>query len=213
MRPILVIVVVALATAAVLGQQANIAIDGRLDEPQWASGTVQGAKSGVVVRMFRDAASLFLGITAPVEGFTSVCLGSPEVVRILHASAALGAVEYRPSGNAWSTSASGFVYGMRDTAVTEAAASARRAYLAEHGWVASTARMGGGRTQEFQIDLGRMPKGARIALGFYGLAGQGSVLGWPDELRPFDGCAAIELVRGMTPATLSFDPARWVVIP
>ena len=205
--------VVALATAVVQGQQANIVIDGRLDEPQWASGTVQGAKSGVVVRMFRDAVSLFLGITAPVEGYASVCLGSPDVVRILHASAALGAIEYRPSGNVWSTLANGFVYGMRDTAVTEAAASARRAYLAEHGWVASTARMGGGRSQEFQIDLGRMPKGARIAVGYYGLAGQGSVLGWPDDLRTSDGCAAIELVRGMTPGTLSFDSARWMAIP
>jgi hypothetical protein len=209
----LAVLLIALATAAVGGQHGGIVIDGRLDEPQWATAAQHHAKSGVQVRMFRDAVSLFLGITAPVEGFSSVCLGSPEVVRVLHASAALGAVEYRPSGNIWSTLANGFVYGMRDTALTEAAASARRAYLAEHGWVASTARMGGGRTQEFQIDLGRMPKGARIALGYYGVAGQGSVLGWPDDLRTSDGCAAIELVRGMTPGSLSFDSARWMAIP
>jgi hypothetical protein len=208
-----ILTLVALSTLAVRAQPANIVIDGRLDEPQWAAAALQPAKSGVQVRMFRDAVSLFVGVTAPAEGFSSVCVGGPELVRILHASAALGAVEYRPSGNTWSTMASGFVYGMRDAALTEAAAAARRAYLNEHGWVASTARMGGGRTQEFQIDLGRMPKGARIAIGYYGTQGQGSVLTWPDAMRASDGCAAIELVRGMTPATLSFDPARWMAIP
>jgi hypothetical protein len=194
-------------------RQSMIVVDGRLDEPQWAGAALHESKSGVQVRSVRDSATLFLGITAPVEGFSSVCLGAAGNVRVLHASAALGAVEYRPSGTSWSTSATGFVYGMRDTSLTDAAAAARRAYLKEHGWVASTARMGGGRTQEFQIDLTRMPKDARLAVAYYGMQGQGSVLSWPDAMHTSDGCAAIELVRGFTPPTLTFDPGRWMAIP
>ena len=88
-------------------------------------------------------------------------------VRILHASAALGAVTYTPSGAEWTTPETAFVYAMRNTALTAAARAERAAYLKEHGWVASTVPMTQGRTQELQITVTTLGRAPKIGLGFF----------------------------------------------
>lgn len=176
---------------------------------EWSGALRESSRSGLDVRLQHDSTSLFISVTAPGEGFTSLCLGDARAVRILHASAALGAVDYAPAGSAWASPQKGFVYAMRNTALTPEAAAERRAYLTEHGWVANSARMSTQRTQELQIDRKAVPPGTRLAIGYYVLAGEGSVLTWPDSLPATDGCGDINLVRGNVPASLAFDPSRW----
>jgi len=205
---------------AVLGSQLDgriprsgpAVIDGRLDDAEWSGALRQSSRSGLQVRLQHDSSSLFISISAPIAGFTSLCLGNKDAVRVMHASAALGFVDYLPSGGpAWTTNQK-FVFGMRNPALTAEAAAERRAYLAQHGWVASTGRMGGDRNQEFQLELKGMTTGARLALGYYVTAGEGSVLTWPDTLAASDGCADINLLRGPAPPTLTFDPSRWAAM-
>jgi hypothetical protein len=85
----------------------------------------------------------------------------------------------------------------------------RASLFTEHKWVANTTRMSRDRSQEFQIDLKTLSPGARLAMGYYVLAGGGSVLTWPDTLAAGDGCGDLNLVRGSVPASLTFDPSRW----
>lgn len=189
------------------------AIDGRLDDAEWAASFREQTRGGLQVRLQQDATSLFIGVTSPGSGFVSVCLASGERVRILHASAALGSVNYkRGDAGDWEAAEINFAYGMRNTALDATAVSERRAYLAKHGWVASTARMGGGHVQEVQVALRGVTPGTRLALAYYLTSGAGSVLYWPEAMAPTDGCTDLQLVRGTVPTRLRFDPGRWYAL-
>jgi hypothetical protein len=215
-----VVAVVGLAVLALAAAQADrrvprssaAVIDGRAEIPEWSASRREDAKSGLQVRWQHDGAALYVAITSPSDGFTSLCLGTPDAVQILHASAALGAVEYRRTGGTWTPDRVNFVYGMRDPALTAAAVADRQAYFVQHGWVASTARMGGGRIQEFKIDMKRVAPGTTMAMAYYETTGPGSVLTWPDSLPATDGCAAVPLARGEVVSGLTFDPSRWHAI-
>ena len=209
--------VVALAALTLAAAQADrgiprstaAVIDGRAGVSEWSAARREDAKSGVQVRLQHDGAALYIAIESPSDGFTSLCLGSPESVRILHASAALGAVDYRERSGQWTPAQTSFTYAMRDPALTAAAIADRQAYFVQHGWVASTARMGGGRVQEFRIDRTRLSPATRLAVAYYVTTGAGSVLTWPDSLPATDGCAAVALARGEVVTGLAFDTARW----
>ena len=190
---------------------APVVIDGKVDVAEWAN-AVRGASApgGLQVRLQHDGSALYIAVEAPADGFTSLCLGTNDRVQVLHASAALGAVDYRRTGGPWAPDQALFVYGMRDPSMTEAALAQRQAYFTEHGWVASTARMGGNRVQEFKIDMTRIA--TRLAIGYYVTAGTGSVLTWPASMSMNDGCAAMPLVRGTVTGGLTFDPSRWAPI-
>lgn len=188
-----------------------VVIDGKVDVAEWAN-AVRGASApgGLQVRLQHDGSALYIAVEAPADGFTSLCLGTNDRVQVLHASAALGAVDYRRTGGPWAPDQALFVYGMRDPSMTEAAIAQRHAYFTEHGWVASTARMGGNRVQEFKIDMTRIA--TRLAIGYYVTADTGSVLTWPASMSMNDGCAAMPLVRGTVTGGLTFDPSRWAPI-
>jgi hypothetical protein len=194
-------------------RSAAVVIDGRTDGAEWSGARREGASpGGLQVRLQHDGAALYIAIASPSDGFTSLCLGSADSVRILHASAALGAIEYRRVDRTWTPDQTSFVYGMRDPGLTGAAVAARQAYFVEHGWVASTAGMGGNRVQEFKIDARRLGPKTRLAAAYYVTTGTGSVLSWPDSMPTGDGCAALALVRGEVVSGLTFDPSRWAPI-
>src|SRR5688572_5660318 len=86
------------------------------------------------------------------------------MVRVLHASAALGSVRYvRAADGTWHT-ADAFVYELRDTSLSPAAEEGRARYLDEHGWVATLFGMGGPGAYEYAIDLARLGPEVRIAV-------------------------------------------------
>ena len=186
-------------------------IDGRAEVAEWSGALREGASAnGLQVRLKHDGAALYIAVESPADGFTSLCLATTDRVQVLHASDALGAVDYRRTGGPWAPDQPLFVYGMRDPSMTEAAIAQRQAYFTQNGWVASTARMGGNRVQEFKIDMTRIA--TRLAVAYYVTAGSGSVLTWPDSLPANDGCAALALVRGNVTTGLTFDPSRWAPI-
>lgn len=192
---------------------ATPVIDGRQDAAEWAGSVREQTRGGLEVRLQHDGTSLFIGVTSPGSGFVSVCLASGEAVRILHASAALGSVNYkRDDAGDWVPVDISFAYGMRNTALDATATAERRAYLAKHGWVASTARMGGGHVQEVQVAVGGVTPATRLAVAYYLTSGEGSVLYWPEALSPTDGCSDLQLVRGNVPTRLRFDARRWAAL-
>ena len=187
-----------------------VVIDGRVDVAEWSAARREGSPQGLQVRLQHDGAALYIAVESPADGFTSLCLGTNDRVQVFHASAALGAVDYRRTGGPWAPDQALFVYAMRDPSMTETAIAQRQAYFTQNGWVASTARMGGDRVQEFKIDMTRIA--TRLAVAYYATAGEGSVLTWPESMSANDGCAAIGLVRGNVTTGLTFDPSRWAPI-
>jgi hypothetical protein len=191
------------------------AIDGRIDSTEWRGSAVEQLANGLTVRLRHDGQHLFIGVSSTEEGFPSVCAVKGDTIRILHASAALGAVSYgRAAGQQgseaiWSSGDTAFVYGMRNVALNEQAAGERREYLAEHRWVASTFRMGQGRAHEVQMSLALLDGAPRIALGYH--RNQGAQVAWPESLvSAGEGCAELELVRGYATAHPRFRPETYV---
>jgi hypothetical protein len=199
-------------SAITVPRGGGVTIDGRIDDVEWRNALRIEHPAGSVVRLLRDADHLYLGITSDRPGFASLCLAANNAVHVLHASAALGAVTYRPSGDVWRSADTAFTYGMRNTALDDAARSQRAAYLAEHGWVASTVRMGvEQRSQEMQISLRRFTLPFSIALARYLITARGSEW-WPSTITDHDGCFSQELVRGNVPQGLVFKPTFWLTI-
>ncbi len=189
----------------------GIALDGRVDDAEWSAAVRMQHPAGTVVRLLRDADHLYLGITSVRPGFASLCLAQGNAVHVLHASAALGAVTYRPAGQAWRSPDTAFAYGMRNTALDESAQRERAAYLATHGWVATTVRMSGDqRSQEIQIALSRFPLPWSLAMGRWMLSS--GVETWPGTLTDHEACVNQRLVQGYVPQDLTFKTAHWLTI-
>lgn len=188
-----------------------VTIDGRVDDTEWRNALRTEHPAGTVVRLLRDADHLYLGVTSERQGFASLCLALNNEVHVLHASAALGAITYRPSGDVWQSPDTAFRYGMRNTALDEAARSLRAAYLHDNGWVASTVRMGNdGRSQEMQIALSRFTLPFSLALGRWLFTN--SIEWWPSTTTDHDGCVSQQLVRGSVPQGIQFKTAFWITI-
>jgi hypothetical protein len=195
-------------------------VDGKVDSVEWRGSAIEQLANGLTVRLRHDGAHLFLGVTSSSgEGFPSVCAVRNDTIRVLHASAALGAILYSRAagqtggGSVWSTRDTAFVYGMRNTALNENASRERSEYLSRHGWVGSTFRMGQGRAHEIQLSLELLDPASsrrpRIALGYYREGG--APVTWPESLAAAgEGCAEPHLIQGSVPPHSRFGPEMYV---
>jgi L-ascorbate metabolism protein UlaG (beta-lactamase superfamily) len=182
-------------------------LDGAIDDTEWQGAARVELDAGGEARFVHDGARLYVGIRGGGEGWSHVYLAGDDTVRVLHASAALGSVRYgRAADGSWHT-ADTFVYELRDTSLSAEAEAARQAHLAAHGWVATLSPMGEPGSQEFAIDLARLPPRPRVAVLY--ASDPGAPSAWPalsdDTRRP-------ELVRGDAPTSLTFDPDTWAAL-
>ena len=185
-------------------------IDGRIEEAEWRGAAVALQTNGLTVRLQHDGRFLFLAVSSTGDGFPSVCVARADTIRILHASAALGAVAYVYHNDAWVTRDTAFSYGMRNTGLTEAERMERQNYLAQHGWLGSTARMGEGKHHELQISLALTGPRPRVAVGYFRSAGAGERVTWPASLAGGpEGCAELRLIQGWVVAHPRFEPAGY----
>jgi hypothetical protein len=157
-----------------------------------------------------EAFAFVIGISATRQGNLSVCTANDDTVRVFHASAALGSAWYTHSPAGWITQDTEFTYGMRTPVLTDTAREERRTYLAQHGWLGGTIRMGDGRMMELQISLDVISRTPRLALGYFVMnSNEGrSVLAWPDSLNRDDSCADDTLVRGHVPRAVFYSIRR-----
>jgi hypothetical protein len=185
-----------------------ITLDGTLGAEEWEGGARFAMTGGGEVRLRARGSELLLGVRGAGPGFPHVALSAGDSVWILHASAALGTITYaRDDGNRWRP-VRGPVWEMRDTTLSDAAGDAREAYLGEHGWVASTARMGREGDAEFVIHLDRFGGGdVRLGVASLVLPRRPVAPRWPDAVP--DDMNKGELLGGDTPDSLSFRPSGW----
>jgi hypothetical protein len=186
----------------------GVIIDGTLEEAEWRGSAVVRRREGEML-LRHDGKYLYIGVRAAVRGFPSVCFARGEIVRVAHASFALGDVVYTRSGTAWRLGAP-FAWEAPARTLGPEADERRARFLAEHGWIGSTVPMGHPRHAEMQIALDQLdPRDPRISVSFFMEdEGRGELIAaWPRGRR--DDCANDRLVRGYAPERLTFRKQTW----
>lgn len=191
-------------------------LDGKVELDEWRDAAViarSGAGTADEVQLLAQHAGgvLYLGVRLARPAITTLALARDEKhVTVLHASQALGAVDYTLEAGAWKRGAD-FVWRCKDAADTEPNRTERREHLAQQGWCATTLKQGLGQA-EFALARPFVAPAAdgtitlRCALSLLG----GSALRVPDTLA--DGVRNTALQMGMAPAELTFAPASWPVL-
>ena len=182
-------------------------LDGVMEEGEWEGAEVHPLGEEGEVRFLREGSRLYVAIRGRAYGWAHVYLGGDEIVRVLHASAALGDATYRKGDDGrWAVEGE-FTWRMRDSTMTDEAAAARRNYLERHGWVATTNGMGDPPVHELVVDLDAVPAGGRIAV--LHATDPSETIAWPSTE---DATREPGLVQGSTPASLDFEPSTWAGI-
>jgi hypothetical protein len=180
-----------------------VILDGVLEDAEWRTAREEPLTGGGSVFLMHDDAHLYIGLRGLAEGWSHVYLPEGDDVRVLHASAALGSVRYEPDAAGAAQPDHPFSWALRDTSLGEAAAE-RAAFLDEHGWVASTGRMGRPNEIEFKVAKSALQEG-RLAVVFASDAKAPQY--WPSTLS--DDTLEADLLFGNTPEDLGFQPATW----
>ena len=201
----LLIVVGLEAYAADSGQTDFSGIDGQLTPAEKAVATLLKMSRGGAVYARLSGDILYAAIESPVGGFGNVCIGSDRKVRLLHASAALGDVEFERSGSSWVRMTS-FNWVLRDSSrVPAPTAEDRKAHFESRGWLAN-ARNAPTLVREFLVRV--QPDERYVAFSFVETAGRNEGSMAPAALN--DGCADARVMQGALPETASFRPSDWV---
>lgn len=198
---------------AMLSQAANASVaarpevDGVVEPAEWAGARREPLKGGGDVWLVRDGSDLFVAVLGPARGLASLCVGGPEHVEVLHASAALGAVTYRRSPSGW-LRGQPFTWLLRDEGSGASPSAAdRRLFLGSNRWISTSSRSGAA-AREFRIAL----DSDRRFLGAVFLSTESlKATYWPPSMA--DDCRDLDLLRGEAPPTAHFDPERWWAIP
>lgn len=186
----------------------TIILDGNVQDEEWEESARFAMSGGGEVLLRAQGPELLVGVRGAGPGFPHVALSAGDSVWILHASAALGTITYARGAEGHWHPAAGPVWEMRDTTLSVGARDAREAYLGEHGWVASTARMGREGEAEFVIRMDRFGGGeARLGVASLVLPRRPVAPRWPDALP--DDMNHGELLGGDTPESMVFRPAGW----
>lgn len=191
-------------------------LDGKVELDEWRDAAViarAGADTADEVQLVAKhvAGVLYLGVRLARPAITTLALARDEKrVTVLHASRALGAVDYTHDAGAWKRGAD-FVWRCKDAADTEANRTERREHLAQRGWYATTMNMGLGQA-EFALAKPLVEPAAdgtttvRLALSLFGA----TAFRAPEKLA--DGVKNTALQMGTAPAELAFAPQDWLVL-
>ena len=186
-----------------------IVIDGREGLQEWKAANVIPLANGGSILYRSSAGGVDLAVRTEENGWSHIYLFDGELIRILHASAALGTAEYVRSANGWRPVRE-FEWGARDASMSAEAVEVRRKHLLQQGWVASTTNMGEQGFLEFHLDQ-RLLSGSDIRIAVVSAASADAPHYWPETLG--DATLAEELIYGNTPADLEFDPGQWARPP
>ena len=184
-----------------------ITLDGSIDSGEWEGALIlELSDSGGSIRLLHDGSYLYAGVKADSGSYPHLAVMSPATVWILHASAALGGVEYRRTDSVRWERRNEFAWELRDTSQSETALAERADYLEKHGWVASTQGMGRPGETEYRIHLelfDNTPLRLAAAMG----TGWVPPHFWPAALN--DGVRSQDLFLGSAPESLTFDVKGW----
>lgn len=187
-------------------------LDGTLADGEWKDALVvvtsgEGEKATQLLAQ-EHGGNLYFALRTKQPGITTLGIAVGDKIRVLHASAALGSVEYAPVDKSWKR-AKDFEYRCREDAEPKLREAERKEHLEKHGWSATTITMGAGQTE---LVLGpeliaKAEDGTRSVRCALTLTGATSFRA-PKELA--DGVIHGKLGFGTAPETLNFDTSTWM---
>ncbi len=175
-------------------------IDGQAGA-EWST-AVTAEMASATVRLLHDGARVFALVEGRAAGIAHLCISRGDTVKVLHASASLGAASYVRRGDTY-TLAAPFVWSVRDQDGVAASSGDREAYFAREGWTGSTMQQSPLR-HEFSVAATWFTPETRVVVGF-GMGGSMDV--WPSGAT--DGCQNVPLAMGNAPASLRFTTESW----
>lgn len=178
--------------------------DGILADGEWSDAEQHEIGDGNKVFLKRDKADLYVALKGSKSpSWFHLYLSDGKHVKVMHASAALGAINYRIEGSLWRTNDKSFAYELRDREFNAETAAKMDAYYLKNGWVANNVNLGDKKTTE-----------ARINLGGFEPKYFACVIATPDKYYSFpldlkDSSVLTRLVQGYAVDSLAFDPKSW----
>ncbi len=157
-----------------------------------------------------DSDYIYLSIKSEEIYVASLCVEDKDQISILHASAALGKIDYQKSGSDWATTED-FSWGMREGEMDEETIQKRIHYLEEFGWVANTMGMGEVGNTEFILKRSFFNESSiSLASGLMPASNPEVIIPVPSEAA--GNCAEHSLVAGSPDEQYSFNPESWIKI-
>ncbi len=182
--------------------EVPIITDGILGKKEWEKAEVHQQNISTAYIM-RQGDLLNIALITEVPFWAHVYLYDGNVVRVYHASAAIGAVNYTDAANIWSTKNT-FEYHVRDTVFVNKTMSD---HFNDYGWVANNINMGNGKTIEFKIDVSNLE-----VLYLASVISDYEVALTPFPPTLSDDTINPKLVQGYAIDSLLFEPMNWMKI-
>jgi hypothetical protein len=178
-------------------------IDGRLADDEWSGATKHALSGGGELYLLTRREFLYVGVRGPAAGLASLCVGSGDTVRILHASAAVGEGTYAREAGGWARRTM-FQWALRDSPRAGGPTDAdRTAFLRSAGWVANASATGLA-AREFQIRLADVET---LGVSYLSTGEPMAVSYWPASMD--DDCRSVRVPQGFLPERATFHPERW----
>lgn len=187
-------------------------LDGQITENEKKLFQVLGENGNSQIAIAQDGDYLRINVTSDTMYVASLCLcAENKKTMVLHASAALGNVNYKAGNKGKWNSSDKFDWQMRENDMSTETLKLRGAHLEKYGWVANTTGMGSRREVEFIISK-TLLDGQKISLaaGLMPKADPENIIGIPTETS--GDCAAFTLVAGPPAPQYQFEPERWLQI-
>lgn len=190
---------------------AAIITDGKIGIAEWRDAQEFSLMGGGKIFFKYDGALLHVGVRGLEKGWCHLYLTADagKEIRVLHASAALGAVVYRHAAkNSWQPENS-FEWNLREKVFDEQTVKKFDAYLAENSWKANNNNIGGGNEIEFSIKI-EMAKRKNYKLAAVYTSDGKTLQFFPAALA--DDALNLELLYGKTPPNLDFKVKNWTAL-
>ncbi len=177
-------------------------VDGSLAEGEWDDALAIPLCDAVTLYAKHAEGMLYLGVRAPERSVANVLIATPDRVRILHTSAALGTAVYRPENELWCLETD-FIWRCRSAGESTQANAERALFLETEGWLASNAFMGAPGELEYQIQW--REEFREVALFVASVSNPEAIVSWPSD-------ADQGALPGPIPSTASFAVETWATI-
>jgi hypothetical protein len=182
----------------------SIRIDGVMAQHEWQGAEELLSGDGYRLLLKKKNEILYGVMTGGNKFWAHLYISDNSFIKVMHASAALGSVEYKRNNKVWVTMDT-FNYELRDTIYNSNTATKMSNYFSTYGWVANNNNLGSGNVIEFKVNIKKMKGPLYFACV---IANNDMTLhGFPVGLK--DNTILPRLVQGYAPDSLSFEPGTW----
>ena len=195
-----------LFTITATGFQSDkaIRIDGVLKKDEWKGAQEYQLGKGNKLLIQKSNDALYAAMVSENGFWAHFYLSDGNIVKVMHASAALDAVEYKKNNSLWLTQDT-FQYEMRDTVYNAETEAKMLKYFTKNGWIANNVNLGSDKTIEFKVNISQWKK----PLYFACVMANFDMTFHPFPANLNDNTVLPRLVQGYTPDSLNFEPVKW----